>query len=958
MDFAGRPMSCKVVPLFGENDCFVVLPANCIDTLITEFKIRGPGVVVIEIEHNGVYSYSSWSQKQVQERNIGECGNGIGVPAALMKELGLVADDLVNVKYFMKVPQAKDVHVVPATVDDSEIIEHNQTRLEDLILRQLRVVYEGQIVPISVRKGLYIRIRVTKITKPATHQTKLPVVTLGDGTELIVETKTRQKKATTDDVKPPSAAGLRITDLERNTNGEPPMVKVSREMAEIHGWVDGSTLPGVTHAGVAAAVSASDDKTKPPSAAALRRHVFDLKILFSEGRVNPHEAVTNLPVPLGSVLLVDPSLPSSGTHQEHLIPAPEPVHVRSVEKVQTEPWKELNRVLGFLNPDTPVWQLFRDRQATVGGLGSSVLVTGGEGSGKTTVLQAVKESARVYTVLHQAAVEVEDEKGSEVNGKLKSLEKSFLEAAVNAPSVLLIDDVDKIVGTPPEQGRDLNLEMLSAALLDLILKHDVNPPAVEVTHPPSSKLCFQGVTVVATASSVDKVNPKIAPVFSNVVKISLPSGPEREEVARVALKEGGYKPGKGVLSKLSRETNNYTPRDVASLANKAMHHTKVTEPTGVKEITWEAFKSALNEFTPASLTGITMYKPENLSWSDVGGLQEVKKTFDETIILPTKYPELYSSLPIKMRSGILLYGPTGCGKSHVVSCAVAEAGLNCIHVSGPELLNKYIGQSEQRVREVFEQAQSAAPCILFFDEFDSIAPQRGHDNTGVTDRVVNQLLCHLDGAEGRSGVYVVAATARPDLIDKALLRPGRLDVQVCCDMPGAEEREEVLGAAGRKLNLGQDVSFKILAEKTPGFTSADLSALLSTARLQCIQQIVDTSAALAKMNIDTIPSNPSSSPSSSPWTSLNAQPSNHDDLDTYITDLNLTTANSSAPPTATQIPVITQAILLEALAATRPSISDKDAARNKMIYDKYKESRGGSKGGEPERPKGQRTTMA
>jgi peroxin-1 len=166
--------------------------------------------------------------------------------------------------------------------------------------------------------------------------------------------------------------------------------------------------------------------------------------------------------------------------------------------------------------------------------------------------------------------------------------------------------------------------------------------------------------------------------------------------------------------------------------------------------------------------------------------------------------------------------------------------MNFISVKGPELLNKYIGASEQSVRELFERAQSARPCVLFFDEFESIAPKRGHDSTGVTDRVVNQMLTQLDGAEGLEGVYVLAATSRPDLVDPALLRPGRLDKSLLCDIPTFDERVSILEALRRKLSLGDDVDFYELAGRTQGYTGADLQAMLYNAHLEAVHNVIST----------------------------------------------------------------------------------------------------------------------
>lgn len=154
----------------------------------------------------------------------------------------------------------------------------------------------------------------------------------------------------------------------------------------------------------------------------------------------------------------------------------------------------------------------------------------------------------------------------------------------------------------------------------------------------------------------------------------------------------------------------------------------------------------------------------------MGGLLPVKEVLQESIELPLKAPELVALAPLRLRTGVLLYGPSGCGKTHIVAAAASEFKVRLISVKGPELLNKYIGASEEAVRDLFKKAAAAAPCVLFFDEFEALAPQRGHDNTGVTDRVVNQLLTELDGVEGLKGVTVIAASSRPDLLDAALLR--------------------------------------------------------------------------------------------------------------------------------------------------------------------------------------------
>lgn len=222
----------------------------------------------------------------------------------------------------------------------------------------------------------------------------------------------------------------------------------------------------------------------------------------------------------------------------------------------------------------------------------------------------------------------------------------------------------------------------------------------------------------------------------------------------------------------------------------------------------------------------------------VGGLRLAKAALEEALSLPSKFPAIFSKAPLRLRTGALLYGPPGCGKTLLARAAVRASGMRLITVKGPELLNKYIGQSEAGVRSAFRRAASAKPCALFFDEFDAIAPRRGHDTTGVTDRVVNAFLTELDGVESLEGVVVLAATSRPDLIDPALLRPGRLDKALFCPFPSKTERMEILtallgfGATESETESAESrLDLASVAARTEGFSGADLRGILSDAAL-------------------------------------------------------------------------------------------------------------------------------
>lgn len=513
----------------------------------------------------------------------------------------------------------------------------------------------------------------------------------------------------------------------------------------------------------------------------------------------------------------------------------------------------------------------------------SVLVTGGLGSGKTVLGQLLahrlqKES--LFNVKYFSCRKlVTDE--TRISNIKETLTRLFMSAAwcarLGGKSAVVLDDLDKLcpVETELQVGGDNGRSRQNSEVI------------CSMVH----EFCSMnsGVVLLATAQSKESLNNVIVGghVVREVIHLRAPdkegrrkvlehltsqdrgaagttaeAGPATNGHTRAASSSTndswldpsnpGSRPsssgGDGfILARdvdfldLAGKTDGFMPGDlvllVARARNEALIRSVTESSDDSKAVTLglKDFDSAIKDFTPASLRNVTLTS-STTTFSSIGGLHETRKMLLETLQYPTKYAPIFAQCPLRLRSGLLLYGFPGCGKTMLASAVAGECGLNFISVKGPEILNKYIGASEKSVRDLFERAQAARPCILFFDEFDSIAPKRGHDSTGVTDRVVNQLLTQMDGAEGLSGVYVLAATSRPDLIDPALLRPGRLDKSLLCDMPNHADRADIIQAVSKKLLMSEEVVTRLdeVAERTAGFSGADLQAVVYNAHLEAV----------------------------------------------------------------------------------------------------------------------------
>ncbi|GAA5917426.1 hypothetical protein JCM8208_004074 [Rhodotorula glutinis] len=490
-----------------------------------------------------------------------------------------------------------------------------------------------------------------------------------------------------------------------------------------------------------------------------------------------------------------------------------------------------------------------------GGAVPGVLVTGASGAGKTALVReaarrmAVEERALCHTIYVDCA--------QHADARLPALKTRFKdwldEACWAAPSMLVLDNLDRLIGAEVEHADSFPTVHLAHTFLSLA----------------QAALGARPVVLVATAQGTTTLHPLLQSthLLGETVPLRGPDKTARRDIVNVLVKA---KTSTSDLvarqlncASIAAITEGYLPADLRDLVDRAVQqaairslsapttttttsspHAGATDGDAPLVLTADDFTSAQQGFVPLSLRDVKLQKSD-VAWADIGGLHDARKTLRETLEWPTKYGAIFAGCPLRLRSGLLLYGFPGCGKTLLASAVAKECGLNFISVKGPEILNKYIGASEKSVRDLFDRAQAAKPCVLFFDEFDSIAPKRGHDSTGVTDRVVNQMLTQMDGAEGLDGVYVLAATSRPDLIDPALLRPGRLDKSILCDMPSRNDRLEILRSAAHKVHLAPGVTLDAYAAKTAGYSGADLQALVYNAHLDAVHAGLNAATAEA-----------------------------------------------------------------------------------------------------------------
>ncbi|WP_342816433.1 CDC48 family AAA ATPase [Nitrososphaera sp.] len=461
-----------------------------------------------------------------------------------------------------------------------------------------------------------------------------------------------------------------------------------------------------------------------------------------------------------------------------------------------------------------------------------VLLHGPPGTGKTLLAKAVanETQANFFSI---SGPEIMSKFYGESEERLRQI---FKEAEENGPSIIFIDEIDSIAPKREEVSGDVEKRVVSQllTLMDGIKSR--------------GKLVVIGAT-----NRPNAIDPALRRPgrFDREIEIGIPDEQGRLEILQIHTR--GMPLTEDVdLASMARVTHGFVGADLEALSKEAamrslrriLPEINLEEPKIPAEIlskikvTKQDFDEALRDVQPSAMREVLVQRP-NVKWEDIGGLKKVKEELAEAIEWPLKHAELFTEADVRPPKGILLYGPPGTGKTMIAKAVATTSEANFISIKGPELISKWVGESEKGVREVFRKARQAAPCVIFFDELDAVAPRRGSEGDAhVTERVISQMLTEMDGLEDLKGVVVIGATNRPDIIDEALLRPGRFDRILEVPIPDKEARKQIFQVHTRRKPVDSDVNLDKLVEMTDGMTGADIAAIVNAAAMTAIKEHV------------------------------------------------------------------------------------------------------------------------
>jgi len=447
-----------------------------------------------------------------------------------------------------------------------------------------------------------------------------------------------------------------------------------------------------------------------------------------------------------------------------------------------------------------------------------VLLYGPPGTGKTLIAKAVANEVDAYFTTISGPEIVSKYKGESE----EKLRETFAQARANAPAIVFVDEIDSIGG-----ARDEDADMENRIVAQLLALMDGLDTGDEVI-------------VVGATNRVDALDPALrrGGRFDREIEIGVPDVAGRREILDVHTR--GMPLAEDVdLDRVAARTHGFVGADVRSLATEAaldaLRDRDSDDPAEL-EVTRADFEAALAAVEPSAMREYVVETPET-TFADVGGLEEAKATLRESVMWPLQYSRLFEETNTSPPTGILLYGPPGTGKTLLARALAGESEVNFIHVAGPELVDKYVGESEKAIREVFDRARQTAPTIVFFDEIDALAGRRGSGDSNVTERIVSQLLTELDGLAENPNLVMLAATNRYEALDDALLRPGRLEAHVEVPAPDEAARRAILRVHAEGKPLAADVDVEELAVETAGYSGADLEALVRGASMRAIREL-------------------------------------------------------------------------------------------------------------------------
>jgi transitional endoplasmic reticulum ATPase len=472
-----------------------------------------------------------------------------------------------------------------------------------------------------------------------------------------------------------------------------------------------------------------------------------------------------------------------------------------------------------------------------------VLLYGPPGTGKTLIARVVAaETNAAFFVIN--GPEIINKFYGESESRLRGI---FQEAQKRAPSIIFIDELDALAPKRAESGGEVERRIVGQllALMD--------------------GLASRGqIVLIGATNQPNALDPAIRRPgrFDREISLRVPDVRGRTEILRIHSKDASLANDID-FARLAQLTPGFVGADLEALCREAamialrrvLPHIDyqrgyIPYETLVNlSITMADFQAALREIEPSTTREVYVEVSET-SWDDIGGLADVKETLTEGVEWPLRYPEIYANAKVEAPRGVLLAGPPGSGKTLIARALANQCEASFISIKGPELLSKWVGESEKGVREIFRHAKQAAPCIVFFDELDSMAPRRGGGNDGnVGDRVIAQLLTEMDGIEGREGVIVLAATNRPELIDPALLRPGRFDLIVELRHPNEEERRAIFAVHLREKPIAPEVTAEELAKVTPGRSGADIEAICRRASLLALRDWIGPRLSIGQVQV-------------------------------------------------------------------------------------------------------------